>query len=277
MINNSELIYSSNTKSSDDSKDIIHKYINDDVVKTLDVDTKTRRVKNALNKVGVLDSDRDIIDENAYNKTLQERGPGGKNLIWHQIDHSGSLTKSLGKFQEISVNKSTGYLEGVTDIRKTSLGDDMLEFYSMGDINQHSIGFSVVKRDVFNADDYTTRYAIIRELKLYEGSAVLWGANEFTPNLSVGKMELKDAADYSKKYLLELERCAVYLRKGNFTDETCEHLEYKILQLRTELKTIFESFLVATAPVIPVTVQPVNEDQKLLEALQLLQLKMNHL
>ena len=277
MINNLDLIYSTKTKSTDDSKDVIHKYSGDDVVKTLDVDKKTRRVKNAFNKVGILDSDKDIIDENAYNKTLQERGPKGKNLIWHQIDHSGSLTRSLAKFQELTVNKSSGYLEGVTDIRKTSLGDDILEFYSMGDINQHSIGFSVIKRDIVNPDNYETRYAIIRELKLYEGSAVLWGANEFTPNLSVGKSDLKDTEEISKKYLSQLERLTISLRKGNFTDETCELLEYRILQLRTELKTIFESFLDATAPVTPVTVQPVNEDQKLLEALQLLQLKMNHL
>jgi HK97 family phage prohead protease len=277
MKNYSDLIYSRNTKSSDDTKDVIHKYVGEDVVKTLDVDVKTRRVKNAFNKVGVLDSDKDIIDENAYNKTLQERGPKGKNLIWHQIDHSGSLTKSLAKFQELAVNKTSGYLEGVTDIRKTNLGNDILEFYSMGDINQHSIGFSVVKRDVFNADDYNARYAIIRELKLYEGSAVLWGANEFTPNLSVGKMELKDQQDVATKYLSELEKCSLYLRKGNFTDETCELLEYRILQLRTDLKTIFDSFLSPTAPVTSVTVQPVNEDQKLVEGLQLLQLKFNHL
>lgn len=277
MINNSDLYYSTKTKSTDDVKDIIHKYSGDDVVKTLDVDPKTRRVKNAFNKVGVLDSDKDIIDENAYNKTLQERGPKGKNLVWHQIDHSGSLTRSLAKFQELSVNKSTGYLEGVTDIRKTSLGDDILEFYAMGDINQHSIGFSVIKRDIVNPDNYETRYAIIRELKLYEGSAVLWGANEFTPNLSVGKCDLKQVQEYSKKYLSELERLTVSLRKGNFTDETCELLEYRILQLRTELKSIFESFIVSTEPVHIDTVQPVNEDQKLFEGLQLLQLKMNHL
>lgn len=277
MINISDLFYSKNTKSTDDKKDVIHKYVDEDAVKTLDVDIKTRRVKNAFNKVGVLDSDKDIIDENAYNKTIQERGPKGKNLIWHQVDHSGSLTKSLAKFQELYVDKTTGYLVGVTDIRKTTLGDDMLEFYSEGDINQHSIGFSVVKRDVFNADDYTTRYAIIRELKLYEGSAVLWGANEFTPNLSVGKMESKDKEAIAAKYLSELEKCSLYLRKGTISDETCELLEYRILQIRTELKTIFESLLAATAPVTTVTVQPENEDQKLLQALQLLTIKSNHL
>jgi uncharacterized protein len=258
-----------------DTLDVVKKSTTE--CKILDVDVKTRRVKNAFNKVGVLDSDKDIIDENAYNKTIQERGPKGSNLIWHQTDHSSSITKSLGKFQELYVEKSSGYLVGVTDIRKTNLGNDVLEFYSVGDINQHSIGFSVIKRDVINADDYNTRYAIIRELKLYEGSTVLWGANEFTPNLSVGKMELKDRQALTVKYLSDLEKCALYLRKGNFTDDTCELLEYRMLQLRTDLKTIFESFALPTAPVTPVTVQPENEDQKLLQSLQLLNLKFNHL
>lgn len=269
--------YSQNTKSTDDKNDVIHKYIMDDnAVKTLDVDPKTRRVKNAFSKINILDSDRDIIDENAFNKTIQERGPKAKSLIWHQIDHSGSLTKSLGKFQELYVDKSAGYLVGVTDIRNTTLGNDLLEFYEQGDINQHSIGFSVVKRDVFNADDYTTRYAIIRELKLYEGSAVLWAANEFTPNISVGKGEIKNPEEITKKYLSQLERLTVSLRKGNFSDDTSEMMEYRILQLRTDLKNIFESLL-PTAPVSPETVQPENESQKLLQGLQLLQLKFNHL
>lgn len=272
-----ELTYSTKTQSSDDKNEVIHKYTGDDCVKTLDVDPKTRRVKNAFSKVNILDSDKDIVDENAFNKTIIERGPNAKSLIWHQVDHSGSLTKSLGKFQELYVDKAAGYLVGVTDIRKTSLGNDLLEFYEVGDINQHSIGFSVVKRDVYNPDDYTQRYAIIRELKLYEGSAVLWGANEFTPNLSVGKAEIKDIENYSKKYLGELERLTVSLRKGNFTDETSEMLEYRILRLRTELKTIFDSILTTTQPGSPEPVQPVNEDQKLVEGLALLQLKFNHL
>lgn len=263
------------TTSTTDSSEIVYKYTGEGECKTLDVDPSSRRVKNAFNKVGVLDSDKDIIDENAYNKTLQERGPKAKNLIWHQADHSWSITKSLGKFQELYVDKSTGYLTGVTEIRKTSFGNDVLEFYSVGDINQHSIGFSVTKRDVFNAEDYSTRYSIIRELKMYEGSTVLWGANEFTPNLSVGKGELKSPEEMAQKYLGELEKLTVSLRKGNFTDETCELLEFRILQLRTELKQIFDSFLKSTEPVTQVTVQPVNEDQNLLKGLQLLQLKLN--
>jgi HK97 family phage prohead protease len=260
-----------------DTLDIVKKSTVAGECKTLDVDIKTRRVKNAFNKVGVLDSDKDIIDENAYNKTIQERGPKGKQLIWHQVDHSGSLMRSLGKFQELGVDKSTGYLIGVTDIRNTATGNDTLEFYDKGDINQHSIGFSIIKQDIINPDDYNTRYSIIRELKLYEGSAVLWGANEFTPNISVGKMDLKQKQEIAQKYLVDLEKYSLYLRKGNITDETCELLEYRMLQMRTELKTIFESFASSTQPVTEVTVQPENEDQKLLSGLKLLQLKLNHL
>lgn len=278
MINYLDYQYSTNTKSSDDTKAVIHKYTGDNCIKTLDVDPKTRRVKNAFSMAGVMDSDRDIIDEGAYTKTISERGPAGKSLIWHQVDHSGSLTRSLGKFQELYFDRTTKYLVGVTDIRNTTVGNDTLEFYTQGDINQHSIGFSVVKRDVYNPDDYTNRYAVIRELKLYEGSAVLWGANEFTPNLSVGKSGVKPTRETLERYLKELERVSNMFRKGNFSDDAFEMLEYRILHLRTELKTIFESLLPnTTQPVAPATVQPVNEDQELLKGLQLLQLKFNHL
>lgn len=264
-----------------DKKHIVYKYTGsydgEAQCKTLDVDPASRRVKNVFSLADVMDFDKDIIDTGAYTKTLKERGPEAKNLVWHLTDHSATLTKAAGKFSELYYDRTSKQLIGITEIRKTSWGNDLLEFYQAGDINQHSIGFSVEKRDVINADDYSKRYSIIRELKLYEGSSVLWGANEFTPNLSVGKGELKLTEEYAQKYLAEMERLSVSLRKGNFTDDTFELLEYRLLQLRTELKTIFDSFLSTTAPGSPEPVQPVNEDQKLLQGLQLLQLKLNHL
>jgi len=57
---------------------------------TLDVDDVSRRVKVALNRVDIEDHDKEIIDAGAFLKTIAERGPTGKNLVWHLTDHNAS-------------------------------------------------------------------------------------------------------------------------------------------------------------------------------------------
>lgn len=174
-----------------------------------DVDDKTRRVKVAISEVGLKDLDNEVINENAYTKTLSERGPQGANLIWHLVDHNPRMTSALGKFSEIYMEGKM--LMGISTLPETTLGNDMLVLYKRGDINQHSIGFSVVKSETMNKgkDD---QYKMIHEVKLYEGSAVLWGANPNTPTISVGKslggrdlqedldflLGFKDNSDYIK-------------------------------------------------------------------------------
>jgi HK97 family phage prohead protease len=205
----------------------------------LDVDDKSRRVKVVLNKTGVKDFDEDIIEKNAFNATLKERGPKGSNLIWHLTDHRPSLKDAVGKFSELSMKGDD--LVGVTDIPETTWGNDVLEFYKLGTINQHSIGFSTIKREVVNDNDPKSRYTIIKEVKLYEGSAVLWGANEFTPTLSVGKSLTKEEliGEY-KKSLNDLDTMHKMFKSGHLSDQSYELIEMKINQLTSRLQQLFE-------------------------------------
>lgn len=204
----------------------------------LDVDDKSRRVKNALNKVGIKDHDKDILDAKAFDKTIKERGPIGKGLIWHLTDHNPSLKSAVARFSELYMEKD--YLVGVTDIPNTTLGNDILELYKTGNINQHSIGFRTIKREVFHDDDWDKRYTVIKEVMLYEGSAVLWGANEETPNLSVGKSLTKEEAvsEYAKT-LEELNKLHKLFKTGHLSDESFELLEMKVVQLTDKLQHLF--------------------------------------
>src|SRR5688572_27955242 len=144
---------------------------------TLDVDGKSRRVKVVLNKTGVKDFDNDVIEKSAFDRTIKERGPQARNLIWHLTDHNPSLKSAVGKFSELRMEGDD--LIGITNIPNTSWGNDVLTFYKSGQINQHSIGFNTKK------DEAAKEHRIIKEVMLYEGSAVLWGANEFTPMVEV--------------------------------------------------------------------------------------------
>lgn len=228
--------------------------IKDCDLKTLDVDDTSRRVKVALSKIGVKDFDNDIIEKNAFDKTIKERGPKGKNLIWHLTDHWASLKNAVGKFSDLFMEGD--YLVGVTDIPATTWGNDVLEFYKSGTINQHSIGFRTVKREVVGegSDD---AYSVLKEIMLYEGSAVLWGANENTPTLSVGKSLTKEEAtsEYAKT-LEELGKLTKMFKSGHLSDQSYELIEIKISQLSTRLQQLFDE---ATQPAVKAVEPDVNE------------------
>lgn len=227
----------------------------------LDVDDTSRRVKVAFNKVGVMDLDRDIIEATAFDKTIKERGPAGANLIWHLTDHRASLKDAVGKPHEVGVENS--YLYAVTDIPKTTWGNDMMEFYRTKTINQHSIGFSTIKREVFNDDDWKNRYTIIKEIKLYEGSAVLWGANPFTPTLSVGKsMTPEEKQAEFDKTLDEYSATVKLFKNGHLSDQAFELLEMRIGQLNEKLKSLY------TTQAVVKTLEPENESKKSLDVLK---------
>jgi HK97 family phage prohead protease len=211
-----------------------------------DVDKSSRRVKVVISKMGNLDHDNDVIDKNAYNKTIKERGPAGVNLIWHLTDHTASLKSAIAKFSELYVEKDD--LVGVSNIPGTSWGNDMLELYTTGNINQHSVGFKTVK-----AEDAKS-HRIIKEIFLYEGSAVLWGANDQTPTLSVGKSLNKD--DAAKEYfatLKEVNNLAKLFKDGHLTDDTFELVEIRLTQATDKLKQLYD---LHTLPGSDIPVEP---------------------
>ena len=203
-----------------------------------DVDTTSRRVKVVISKMGNLDLDNDVIDPTAYTKTIKERGPKGANLAWHLTDHTASLKNAVGKFSDLYVENNQ--LIGVTDIPNTTWGNDVLEFYKTGHINQHSVGFRTIKSDPVNAGQ-ANEYRLIKEILLYEGSAVLWGANPATPTLTVGKSLSKE--EQQKEYFATLEevnKLHKLFKSGHLTDETYELLEMQLVQKTDKLKQLFD-------------------------------------
>jgi HK97 family phage prohead protease len=216
----------------------------------LDVDDASRRVKTVLNRVNYKDFDEDVISKSAFDKTLKERGPQGKNLIWHLTDHNPSLKTAIGKFSDVYMEGDN--LVGVTNVPNTSWGNDVLEFYKTGHINQHSIGFKSIQSEKQKDANYG-EYNLIKEVMLFEGSAVLWGANDATPTVSVGKSLTKEesAAEY-EKCMQTIGKIAKSLRQGTLTDETCELLEIQLTQLQEKLITLHKQFD-ATEPETPAT------------------------
>ena len=198
-----------------------------------DVSEKDRRVKVAISQMGSKDLDNDIIDTGAYTKTIKERGPQGANLIWHLTDHNASLKNAVGKFSELFVENN--YLVGVTNIPNTSWGNDVLEFYKTGHINQHSVGFKSIK-----AEDAKDGTRMLKELFLFEGSAVLWGANPNTPTLekSLTKDEL---ISEHERLSNEMRLLMKSMKDGRFTDEAFEFIEIRAAQINEQIKNLLNT------------------------------------
>lgn len=193
----------------------------------MDADQSTRTVKVAFAQMGSIDRDNDIINSGAFTKTIKERGPKGSNQIWHLVDHNASLKSALGKPHELY--EESGYLIGITKMIDTPLGNDMLKMYAEGLINQHSIGFSIIKDEMSKKDNVR----IIKEVALWEGSAVLWGANPNTPTFEV----MKGMNEEEKKVTLNqrLERLSKALKHGSYTDESFSLIEIEIKQIQQHI------------------------------------------
>lgn len=223
----------------------------------LDVTPETRTVKACWSRIGNVDLDNDIIVAEAFTKTIKERGPKGKNMIWSLVDHKADMAHTLGKPKELYIEGDM--LVAVTDLVETECGEDAIKLYEAGLINQHSIGFSTLKSDV----DQKTGIRTITELKLYEGSAVLWGANPETPTLGF-KGEFKETKETLS---LRLENLIKAFRGGNFTDDTFALMEIQIKQIQAELLTL-EIAETITQPAEAVEPTPVVEEKSNEEVLK---------
>ncbi len=208
----------------------------------LDIDTEKRTVKAVWASMGDIDLDNDVIMSGAFTKTINERGPNAKNLIWSLIDHDASLKSAFGKPTELY--EENNKLIAITKIIDNEVGEDIICLYNEGLINQHSIGFSIPK-DKSKVKD-GVRY--ISECILYEGSAVLWGANPNTPTLGMFKSLLKpDDVDIKNR----IDKMCNLLRKGNLTDETASLLEIQLKQIQNEIKNTQPSK----------NIEPINVDE----------------
>lgn len=179
-----------------------------------DIDSKSRIVSGYLSNFGNIDSDNDIIAKGAFSKSIAER----KDKIFYLLQHNWE--KPLGKFNVLSEDEKGLYFEA--EIANTSYGNDLIELYSSGIVNEHSIGFNTIKSDV----EKSTGTRIIKEVKLWEGSAVTLGANSATPFTGF-KSELKDLQEKQSKIIKAI-------KEGGFTDETFIMLEYSLKQLMAE-------------------------------------------
>ena len=235
------------------------------------VDTVSRTVTGFYNAYNFIDSDGDVLLPGAAKKSIKERGPKSTAVakIKHALNHD--LTQLPGKIvtlEEKTVNGISGiYFE--TKMADTTIGNDTLKNYLEGIYDNHSIGFQFVQSEfvekgakgwdkyvgqLLNPNDAEARGYLfaVKEILLYEGSTVAFGANSLTPYLGV-KSENKEAM---KLAIIErLSKLEHTLKNGTQSDDMMRTFEIQVLQLKemvaelTDNMTFSKATQVAPEPV----------------------------
>jgi HK97 family phage prohead protease len=209
-------------------------------------ENESRIVSMYLASFNTLDSDCDIIRKGAFSKSISERGPQTNSNRQIKFLHQHQVKEPIGIYKMLMEDEKGLYAE--VEIEKTALGDVVLERYMNGSYKEHSIGFQYVwdkcnwiqmpsgeekeMEDVFEC----------KELNLFEGSVVTFGANENTPFLGFkGNSE-----DFEKQLDEELK----FLLKNAPNYEYELSLRQLYTKQKSLIKSLAENTKEATKPII---------------------------
>lgn len=240
-------------KSIDKKKGELYKVKSQDVITTIkDVDLTKRMVTGLYNTYYYFDSDSDVLVDGSSRKSLLERGPQTNAIgkIKHALFHD--LTKLPGKLlllEEREVEVGGQKVKGLyfeTKMLNTVDGNDTLVKYQEGVYDNHSIGFryKVLEMVEQGAADWTKwldmlinpeqaaeseRMFIVKEIQLFEGSTVSFGANSLTPYLG-SKSEDKEVQKL--KLFERMDLLHKQLKVGQLSDESLYDVELQISQIK---------------------------------------------
>ncbi|GAB3517765.1 HK97 family phage prohead protease [Emticicia fontis] len=202
---------------------------------SVDFGEADKTVKVVFSTLDMIDFDNEVILSGAYTKTIAENGPKSRSSkIYHLKDHIWRTDSIVGKLQDLYVEGSQ--LIGITRFDESD-PIEMLNYskYKRGYFNQHSVGIIPIKFQDFDT------HREISEVKLLEGSVVLWGANPETPTLAVKTAAVQTAYQENPQLLYneiiaDLSALRYNLRK-NLSEQdllfTTQNLEDKISQFKT--------------------------------------------
>lgn len=215
-----------------------------------DIDSVSRRVRVALSKFGNVDSDGDVILMGAFAKSIQERGPestGNRKIAalrYHDFEHEIGVWKKLEETHD--------FLIGELQLGRATKGNDALFDYEDGVIREHSIGFNLIPDKITVREDGIKE---IRELILWEGGPVTFGANSEAATLHVGKGNKTEYLDKLNKKM----NCLIgALKNGKGTDERLMQIEMDLRVCQTKYNS-----LIIVEPIISLDEEEPNAKQLL--------------
>jgi hypothetical protein len=122
------------------------------------------------------------------------------------------------------------------------MGEDAWRDYQEGIIKEHSVGFQRVSdktKFVKDSSNPLGGFTLLQEVKLWEGSAVTFGANELTNVVDIMKSETKKT--YIDKISDDLQIVIKALANGKGSDERLFELEMKANFLSSQLTLLAQT------------------------------------
>lgn len=219
-----------------------------------DMDSVGRRVKVAFAAFNNIDSDKDVIRKGAFSKSIQERGPASNSnrqiahLRYHDWEHQ------IGKL--VSLEETDTHLIATSDLGRSTKGNDAFLDYQDGIIREHSIGFNYVQDKMQLHGEGDQAYFEIKEVVLWEGSAVTFGANSLTPTMDVSKgLTIESKNEMLEKIIKDTFALTTALKNGKGTDERLHSIEMGLIVCQQKYNS-----LVNLEPVVKTTqiVEPIK-------------------
>lgn len=189
-----------------------------------DPETEEIAVDIIANMSGWCDSQRDVMIKDSWTKSINDVGASGQKLIYHLKNHGGTLDDIIGRDPSLyTKDLDLSMFNFTSDIKKaqalmmsSTVCEDydckVYNLYEDQQIKQHSIGLQYVRillcldskneedaeekknwdkyyPQVINKDavDEFGYFWAVTECKIFEVSAVLFGANILTPVYSISQ------------------------------------------------------------------------------------------
>lgn len=204
-------------------------------------------VSGYFSAFNVLDSDRDVIRKGSFLKSIQEHGPNSQTnrKIAHLFFHD--TTRPIGKILELKEDEKGLFFR--SELGKHTEGRDALELYKSLIIREHSIGFNYVKDkikfvDAIGSDvitdakqDRKVGYFDITEVKLWEGSAVVFGANSETPN-TTGIKSQQDLNNLIDKTNERMSNFIKAIKDGNLSEKYNNLVETELYFIQKQYNSL---------------------------------------
>jgi HK97 family phage prohead protease len=151
------------------------------------MDPDARTFEGYAAAYGNVDSDNDIIEQNAFAKSIKEGFPSGRiKVLWqHKADSPIGMP--------VDMREDGKGLWVKSRISKTAKGDEAIELMRDGVIDRMSVGFSI-PGGKSQVDGQGIRH--IYEGKLFEYSLVTWPANDQA--IITGVKTLKEMREFAE-------------------------------------------------------------------------------
>jgi HK97 family phage prohead protease len=222
-----------NTKK--DSNIIKYKSMSDD---SISISKDNMIVEGYFAAFNNIDSDGEVFTKGAFAKSIMEHGPGSvsNRKIAHLAYHD--VTRPIGKIIEL-IEDDYG-LRFKSEMGTHQEGKDFLEMYKSKIIGEHSVGFNYMLDKILRkTSPEGVVYDQLSEVKLWEGSAVVFGANENTPNLTEIKTQ-KDLTNVLDKINIRMETFIKAVQDKNISTKYNELFAIELQQLKDSYVSLIQ-------------------------------------